>query len=247
MNKTTISIFILPLLFLFSLPFSSIVFAREDVPQERGSISFKLGLFRPDGDSHFWKETEEIFTFNSQDLKDLNVGVDFTTSINRILEFSIGVDYFHSSATSEYRDYIGDDGFPIVHDTVLEIIPVQATFKVLPGGRYTEGRRRLFLNKIIPYIGGGLGLYLWEYRETGEFIDFGDETLPIYYDSFFSDGVAVGAHALAGLEIAFDSNWSILMEAKYNSVDDDLNNDFVDYGTIDLSGWNFTFGTSVRF
>lgn len=247
MKRTTISLFILPFVLLSSLLIPSLAFSRGDAPPERNFISFRLGVFRLDGDSQFWKETEDVFTFNSQDLKDLNAGAEFGTSINRVLEFSVGFDYFHSSSTSEYRDYIGDDGFPIVHDTVLEVMPVQATFKVLPGGRYTEGRRHHFLNKVIPYIGGGVGLYLWEYQETGEFIDFGDETLPIYYDSFISDGVAIGVHALAGLEIAFDRGWSIMMEAKYNNVDDDLNNDFADFGTIDLSGWTFSMGTSFRF
>ena len=217
----------------------------EETPAERGSVTLKLGLFVPDGDSTFWRDNEEIFTFNTEDLEGLVTGVDFGIAVNPKMEFSIGVDYFDSSATSEYRDYIGDDGYPITHDTSLEIMPVQATFKILPGGRYSEERKYYAMNKVVPYIGGGFGFYLWQYRESGEFIDSSD--MSIYPDTFISDGVAVGAHVLAGIEIPFDPYWSVLMEAKYSIVDDELNKDFGEFGTIDLGGWSFILGTSFRF
>lgn len=217
----------------------------QGAPYERGFVTLKLGFFVPDGDSSFWRDTEDVFTLNVEDLEDMTVGVDFGVSVNPRAEFSISLDFYDATASSEYRDYVGDDGFPIMHDTSLEIIPVQATFKFLPGGRYSEGRKYYALNKIIPYVGGGIGFYLWEYRENGEFIDFSD--MSIYPEVFISDGVAVGAHLLGGIEIPFDPYWSVLMEAKYSIVDDDLNKDFGDFGKIDLSGWSFIVGTSFRF
>ncbi len=231
-------------------------FGQETLPAEKGSFSLKFGVFRPEGDEYFWKKNEENFIFQVEDLKDLTIGVDFTTSISRLLEFGIGIDYFHSSVTSEYRDYIGDDGFPILHDTTLEILPIQVNFKFLPGGRYSnKGKYYHTLNKIIPYIGGGLGLYLWEYRKSGEFINFSDITLPIFLDTIISDGAAVGIHAMAGVEIPFDPFWSVLLEAKYTEVEDKissdfsyiLNEEFFGSRDIDLGGLSFTLGTSFRF
>ncbi len=232
---------ILTLLFLLS---SFTAFSRDMNPPERGFVNLKLGIFIPDGNSNFWNDTEETFTLNVEDMDDLLIGVDFGIAINPRMEFSIGIDYFDVTTGSEYRDYIGTDGFPIAHDTSLEIIPVQASLKILPGGRYTAGRYTT-LSKIIPYIGGGIGFYLWEYRESGEFIDFSD--MSVYPEIFVSDGVAVGAHVMGGIEIPFDPYWSVMMEAKYSKVDDNLNKDFSDFGTIDLSGWSFILGTSFRF
>lgn len=222
------------------------VFSQEPLPPERGSFSLKLGIFMPEGDEDFWKENEEIFIFQVEDLKDLIFGLEFSTSINSNLEFGIGIDYFYSRVTSEYRDYIGDDGFPILHNTTLEILPIQVSLKFLPGGRYSKkGKYYYTPNKIVPYIGGGIGLYLWEYRESGEFIDFDD--MAIFLDTFVADGAAIGVHAMAGVEIPFDPFWSILLEAKYSVVEDKLNKDFSGFGDIDLGGWSFILGTSFRF
>ncbi len=229
---------------LIILFFSSAAFSRDMVPPERGFVNLKLGIFIPDGDSNFWNDSEEVFTLNVEDMDDILAGIDFGIAINPRMEFSIGIEYFDVTTGSEYRDYIGSDGFPITHDTSLEILPVQASLKILPGGRYTEGRY-MALSKIIPYIGGGIGFYLWEYRESGEFIDFGD--MSVYPEIYVSDGVAVGAHVMGGIEIPFDPYWSVMMEAKYSKVDDTLNKDFSDFGTIDLSGWSFILGTSFRF
>jgi hypothetical protein len=240
MKKILISIVLIWLLSSFS------GFGQDRLPPERGSFSFKLGVFSLGEDENFWRETEEIFIFEVEDLNDLVLGMDFTTSINRVVEFGIGRDYFHSSVTSEYRDYIGDDGLPILHDTTLEILPIQVSMKFLPGGRYSDkGKYFYTLNKVVPYIGGGLGLYLWEYRESGEFIDSDD--MSIFLDSYASDGAAVGLHAMAGVEIPFDPTWSILLEAKYTAVEDELDNDFSGYGDIDLGGWSFSLGASFRF
>ncbi len=236
---------ILTLTVLIFILSSVAAFSGDRLPPERGGFSLKLGVFSPDGDESFWQETEDVFLFEVEDLNDLIIGIDFSTSVSRVVEFGIGMDYFYSDVGSEYRDYIGDDGFPILHETTLEILPIQASLKFLPGGRYSDKGRFYTLKKVVPYFGGGLGLYLWEYRESGEFIDFSDMT--VFVDSFASDGAAVGVHIMGGVEIPFDPFWSVLMEAKYTMVEDELDDDFTGFGDIDLGGWSFTMGTSFRF
>ena len=45
----------------------------------------------------------------------------------------------------------------------MEVTPVTAGVKFLPLGKF---------RRVSPYVGGGFGLYVYEYQEEGEFIDF---------------------------------------------------------------------------
>ncbi len=66
------------------------------------------------------------------------------------------------------------------------------TVRAFPIGRTTP---------VQPYVGGGMNFYRWNYKEAGEFIDFSDDSLPIFPGEFEDDGSAVGAVFLAGVRV----------------------------------------------
>ena len=71
-------------------------------------------------------------------------------------------------------------------------MPLSVTVRAFPIGRTTP---------VQPYVGGGVNFYRWQYSETGEFIDFSDDSLPIFDETFTDDGTAVGATILGGVRV----------------------------------------------
>jgi hypothetical protein len=96
-----------------------------------------------------------------------------------------------------------------------------------------------------PYIGGGLGVFMWRYHESGEFIDFAP-TPPMIFDdteTYKASGTSVGPILLGGYRYAFD-NLSVGGELRYQWGAGDLDPLVFAGSKIDLGGWTIhgTFG-----
>ena len=73
-----------------------------------------------------------------------------------------------------------------------------------------------------PYVGGGVNFYRWHYKEAGEFIDFSDETLPVFPGAFEDNGSAVGAVFLAGVRVPVGKSFFVGGEWRYQNGKADL-------------------------
>src|SRR5437868_6247580 len=48
------------------------------------------------------------------------------------------------------------------------------------------------------YVGGGVGIFIWKYTETGDFLDINNQ---IFSDTFVGSGTAVGPVILGGVRV----------------------------------------------
>jgi hypothetical protein len=94
-----------------------------------------------------------------------------------------------------------------------------------------------------PYFGVGLGVFNWRYSESGEFVDFRDES--IFRESYVADGNSVGPVAFGGLRFAGDA-FSGGGEIRYQQAEGDLDERFAG-SRIDLGGWTYQFTFGFRF
>lgn len=210
-------------------------------PSDR-AFQFRLGGFFPAGDGALWSDNEEVFTLDVSDFDDLALGFSYVASISNYMELGFNVDFYDSTVLSGYRDYVDEDGFLILHDTTLETLPLTADLRLLPLGRYRNRPGGRAVRQPVPYVGGGIGMTLWEYEEVGDFIDFGDPAMPVFFDRFVDDGVAFEAHVLAGIELPLSPNVNFLLEGRYAWADDTTA-----LGEIDLGGFSGYGGLSFRF
>jgi outer membrane protein W len=130
-----------------------------------------------------------------------------------------------------YAEWVNEDGSEIQQDLTLRIMPLTAVVRILP-----LGAKRAFQ----PYVGGGLGVYFWRYREAGEFLaDDGS----IFSDSFEQSGTSVGPVAVFGLKGRVSSTAVVGVEGRYQWATGDLSQDFLGE-KIDLGGFSIlaTFG-----
>ena len=217
-------------------------------PHGQSAFQLRLGVFMPAADSGFWDETQDTFTLDESDFNDFVFGMSFVHSLSNTVELGFNADFFSESADSSYRDF-DEGGFPISHDTELSLYPLTFDVRFLPGGRYRmrPGGRQVL--KPTFYVGAGLGLNFWEYDEDGDFIDFSDPDLPIFFGHFSDDGTAFELHVLAGAEIPLGYVTNLLIEGRYSESEDELGGDFagLDEDEIDLGGTAIYAGLAFHF
>jgi len=210
------------------------------------AVQVRLGAFFPAGDSELWRAGAADFTQATSDFDDASVGASYVMSFGNYVELGFNADLYASKNASEYRDYVDGNGLPIIHDTTLAIAPLTVDVRALPFGRYRMRDERAVRRPVF-YVGGGAGFAVWSYEEEGDFIDFSDAQLPVFYDRFRDDGTALELHALIGLELPVARSVNLLFEGRYSWAKDDLEQDFAFLDKIDLSGPSAHFGVAFRF
>jgi hypothetical protein len=229
-------------------------FAAAPTPAQAGpagrldnAFQLRLGGFQPTGNSTFWSDSETTFTLTTSDFSNLVVGSSYVASLANHLEVGLNVDVYSSTYPSGYRDLVDQDGFPIIHDSTLSMVPLTVDLRLLPAGRYrggSSGRRAL---KPVFYIGGGLGANFWEYSETGDFVDFSDPDLLIFGATFSDSGTAFQTSATTGLEVPVSPGFQVTFEGRYSWSKAELKGDLGGLGEIDLGGLALYVGASFRF
>lgn len=199
---------------------------------------FRLGLQTLDGDSRYWEEKTLDFTGDADDFEDVVGGIDFLVEINPRASLMFSVDHYEGEEDQEYLDFVDQDGFPIVHTTTIEITPLTAAFVVDLAPRRSP---------VVPYLGAGGGIYFWRLEESGDFIDFGIDPPEIFRGTFEAEGEAFGFFGVAGIEIPLSPYASFVAEGRWDWVDDDLGDDFEDFGELDLSGRRISGGFAWKF
>ena len=117
---------------------------------------------------------------------------------------------------------------------------VEVSFKVLPAGRNVP---------VIPYIGGGAGLYYWQYEEIGDFVIDRIIDPTIISGIAYADGWDPGWHVEGGVQIPVGRAIALQFEAKYWKAEGDLDVTGFDpaFEPLDLSATMFSGGISIWF
>jgi hypothetical protein len=203
---------------------------------EAASIAVRIGKISLRGQSVLWEENLATFDVRMRDFDTAFGGVELGVELNEFVDLTIGVDGFSRTVRSNYRDYVYQDGSEIEQDLRLSVVPITFGVKFLPVGKF---------QKFIPYVAGGLGIYPYEYREEGDFIDF--STFDIFYERFEDNGVGTGLYGAAGVEVAVSRGFFLFGELRGHWADAEHQEDFVDFGDFDLSSYQVGFGFTVRF
>ncbi len=169
-------------------------------------------------------------TFNIGDFSGATVGGEWLFGLNDFMEAGAGIGYYQRTVPSFYTNLVNADGTDIIQDLKLRIVPISATVRFFPISRR---------GPIQPYVGAGVGIFLWRYSETGQFVDANNN---IFNASFVDSGTSVGPVAFGGVRVGMGS-FMVGGEIKYQHASGDLSSDFLG-PKIDLGGWTYsaTFG-----
>lgn len=234
-------------------------------------FTFKAGLFIPRAKSDLWQVEFDNMDFKRSTYQNTNFGFAYEHFLTRQISVALGVDGYTKNKLGTYKSYferVGEstidgieyyyatdlkEGDALIHVFNVSITPIQLSLKLAPLGR---GR------KLIPYFGGGVGVYLWSLTRQGDLIDFdaqqeyidlvsGESVLgfPILIeDSRENNKFTVGYHAFGGFMIAFTNRMTLETEFKYNIIEGKLSDgNFRDYARFDLSGYQVSLGLNYWF
>jgi hypothetical protein len=214
-----------------------------DAPNQ---VRLQVGAYEPSGEGDYWDATLFDFTGEPEDFEDFVVGVDYLRRVgdhwNAVFSFS----GYTGETDQAYFDFVDTAGFDIVHTTTLDLATFTAGLNYLFGGPNARFR---------PYVGGGVGAYVWELTEEGDFIDFGTPDLDIFSGTFFDDGVAPGYYWTAGLNVGLTQTLDVFAEGRWHNADGELGGDLEGACTgfgdreceLDVGGRQLTAGLSWRF
>jgi len=227
-------------------------------------VSFKVGYFIPRAMSDLWEIELENMSFTSTDFQNTNFVFGYEYFVSREFSLILSIDGYTKNKSGIYNDYIGEDidgdvyafdygeGAPISHVFSVSSTPVQASVKFTPLGRK---------GKIIPFIGGGVGVYIWSVRVQGEMIDFyaGEEFIDLDLDEIVigyptygvdareENRFSFGYHAFVGFMIPIANRISLEAEVKYNRATGNFKNGFLGFDPFDLGGWTIGVGMNYWF
>ena len=217
------------------------VIAASAVPAAaQQSVTFQLGGFMPRGEDG--RPAGDVLVVNRQyllfDVSDFNgftFGGEWAIGLGEYFEAGVGLGYYQDTVTTIYDAWVNADGSEIMQDLKLRIVPITAVARILP-----LGNKRAFQ----PYVGGGLGIYSWKYSETGEFVDFADNS--IYRDNYVASGTSVGPVAVFGARGRLSRSFTLGMEVRLQWGEADLSQDFLG-DKLDLSGTSILSTFTYRF
>ncbi len=233
-------------------------------------FTFKVGLFIPRAQSDLWIEAFKNMSFSKTNFTTTNFNFAYEYFLTREVSVVLGVDSYSQNKAGTYVDYVGiqfDEGdfafptdyeeffptFPAQHSFNVSITPIQLSLKLTPMGRK---------GKFIPFVGGGVGLYLWNVRLNGALVDFDDvwvyepddiDIFPITtVDAWERNRISFGYHAFGGVMVPFTKRMTFEVEFKYTVAKGNFRTDpdqiaFEGFEAFDLSGYQISLGLNYWF
>ncbi len=175
--------------------------------------------------------------FDIKDFNGVSVSGEWLVGLNDYLEAGVSAGYYQKSVPSVYARLTHPNGSEIEQELKLRIVPLTATVRFLPIGR----------GSVEPYVGAGIGAFRWRYSETGEFVDFADDT--IFRNRYIANGTSYGPLVLGGIRFPFGDALSFGGELRYQWAEGDTNPSESGLlgSKIDLGGLNAAVTLHVRF
>ncbi len=214
--------------------------------QPRLTVTLHGGFARPSADSEIFGFVTDLLTVGDGDFTAFAAGTNVSFTVGPRLALGASVGYAGRTANSEYRDWVDQDDLPIEQSTEFSRLPVLATAKVylMPRGR-TVGSFAWIPSAYAPYLGVGAGWTWYRFRQSGDFIDYEDES--IGWDILESSGWTPAFQGIAGIDVDLTTRLMLSGEATYTRSSADLGASFFrDFDKIDLSGFAATVGISFR-
>jgi len=243
------------------------------------SFSLRIGYFMPSALSSsylarnpdtLWAIEFDQMTFEKKDFRGSMLGGSYERFVGPNFSLVLGIDTFSRQRLADYWDYDQTEftegwfAFPvdlepadipdwyyISHSFKVNSTPVTLSVKISPLGRK---------GKLVPFVGGGVGLYFWSAALYGEMVDFSDPW--VYTDTLLGDidvypvipvssretEMSIGYHAFGGLQFPIGYRATIDAEVRYHLAKGRFDDPwFVDFDEFNVGGLALTVGFSYWF
>ena len=215
------------------------------------TLTLHGGLAMPTAGSDLFAQTTQEFTVARSDFTAGSIGLDVAFVIGDRADLVLGFTRDQSLTNSEFRDYVDNDGFPIQQSTRFLRQPFTASVRYNLANRGRAiGSYAWIPNRIVPFVGGGVGMMRYEFEQAGDFIDFSTDPPGIFYDRFVESGWSPLVQGSAGASVNLNPYLQFVGEVRYlraRGKQSGSGDDFQGFERLDLSGMSTVFGIALRF
>lgn len=232
-------------------------------------FSLRGGYFLPRASTSnpdsLWSIELSQMTFKRENFNAGIFGASYEFFVNKYVSLALTGDTYSRDRAGSYLDFLGitvdnedfafstadiTGDFTISHVFRVSSTPLQASIKLYPMGRRS---------RVIPYVGGGVGLYFWRVAIRGEAIDFSQPTdfvdnlgnpitgFPIFFSETRESGTSFGEHAFAGFMVPLGYRVTVEFEGRYHFAKAELTKAFEGFPPFDLNGLALSVGFNYWF
>jgi opacity protein-like surface antigen len=213
--------------------------------QPRVFIGGHIGVSIPKANSDFLDMTIRELTLEKSDFRTAIFGGDIGFPIRSHFATIFSLEYSRTTANSESRNFIEDNGNPILQTTRLSLVPITATLRYYPRKMgETAGSYAWIPTRFNPYVGGGIGIVHYSFTQFGRIVD--TRTLNIDEAVLKSKGFTDTEHIVGGIDISLSPKIFVNAEGRYSWTSPSLSNDFTSQ-PLNLDGFKFLGGIYFRF
>jgi len=219
-------------------------FITTPVASAQQSVNLWVGAFVPNAlDTRVGNDVlvqdQSVFLFDFGRLTGPTFGGEWLAALGNYFEAGAGVGFYQRSTGAIDRDFVDPNGFNIAANFKMRTVPFSATFRALPFGHDAP---------VQPYVGAGVGVHVWRYSETGDFV-LADGTIS-RGEVNTATGTTVGPIVLGGIRFPI-GRAAPGFEVRWQHAVGDLpapgpGHDFLG-SQIDLGGFNYLFTFNIRF
>lgn len=214
--------------------------------QPKEWVAVRAGWTLARADSDWYDFVTDQLTIGQGAFDAAGVAADLGFTVAPRIDAVAGVTYRSTSTPSEYRRFVDNDRLPIEQTTTLRTVDLTASAKVALRSRGREVSRLAFVpNDVVPFVGAGGGALYYRLSQVGDFVDFRDSS--IFPSTFRSQGWTPSLHAFGGVDLRVSRRLSVTLDARYHWASARLDQAWVDFEPIDLSGVTFSAGMAVVF
>ena len=212
-----------------------------------GSITVRGGYASPTAGSDIFSFVTQQLSVSKRDFSSMTLGVDLAFAIRPRLDVVLSYDASGMNKKSDFRDWQDSQGNPIEQTTSFSRQAWMASVRywIMPPGR--EVSRYAWVPMTwAPWVSAGIGRTNYEFKQSGDFIDFKDNN-KVFPDTFDSSDGALSEQLSAGVDWSLTERFALTTQAKYLFGRAQLGTDFSGFKPIDLSGFGLTVGLTTRF
>lgn len=221
-------------------------FGSGDGPRQTVNFTFgstRLTTFEDRDDDDVIVANFDLLDFDPDEITKGSwiAGVEWLVPLGNFVEAGAGIAFSgRREAPSLYRDFVEEGTLEDIEQTIsLRVMPISFTVRAVALGQNSP---------VQPYIGGGLGLFRYEYVEEGDFLDFAFDPPAIFtpVEPFEAKGWQPGLILLGGVRWAGERA-TVGGEIRYHRANVDLDTDSFVAPSLSLNGTVFQFTVGARF
>jgi hypothetical protein len=212
----------------------------------KGSVGVRGGWVFARAGSDWYDFVTSTLTLENKDFNRPAIGADFGVAVSSRLEIVGSIDHGQTNTPSEYRDFVDNRRLPIEQVTELRQTNLAGGVKFYLLERGREVSRLAYVPRtLVPYVGGGAGVLWYEMRQSGDFVDFVDNS--VFGDTFISRGATPSGQIFGGVDMRVWRRLYVTLDVRHLWADGDLGRDWIDFDPIDLTGTRVSAGINIVF